>query len=78
MSEFKVDDRVVSDFFGDGTVIHIIDIFTNPITVKFDKGNLETFTAEGFFSNREASSLNIRKLESETKNPTLLREPGLM
>ena len=63
MSEFKIDNRVVSEFFGEGTVIHINTIFTNPVTVKFDKGNLETFTANGSFSCREVSKLNIRKLE---------------
>ena len=64
---FKVGDRVISDYFGEGKVVEVNTKLDYPVLVRFIKSSsLEGFTEYGLYrkSNKDTDKDNIKKVVS--------------
>ena len=73
---FKVGDKVISDYFGEGKVVGVNTKLDYPVLVRFIKSsNLEGFTEYGLYkkSNKDTDKDNIKKLITLPKKITTKR-----
>ena len=67
---FKVGDRVISDYFGEGKVVEVNTKLGYSVRVRFIKSSrLEWFTEYGLYreSNKNTDKYNIKKVDNTTE-----------
>lgn len=76
--KFKVGDRVVSEYFGEGTVTMVDDFMSYPVTVVFDDSPVakaQCFTLEGFYYTTERDYVTDNVVRDERDIRLINEEP---